>query len=79
MADYLITGGATWLMLWELQKITKVLTKTKDEHTFNLRRIKPNERFHFNNPILNTTKMGLKRLSAYNSMFNITETNNKFK
>ena len=41
--------------------------------------IKTNERFHFNNPILNTTKMGLIRLSVYNSMFNITERNNQFK
>ena len=33
MTDNLITGGATSLMLWELQKITKELTKTKDEQT----------------------------------------------
>ena len=40
--------------------------------------IKPNERFHFNNPIINTTKIGLIRLSVYNSVFNITERNNQF-
>ena len=40
--------------------------------------IKPHERFHFNNPILNTTKIGLLRLSVYNSVFNITERNNQF-
>ena len=79
MTDKLITGGATSLILWELQKITKELTKTKDEQTLNFRTIKPNERFHFNNPILNTTKMGLIRLSVYNSVFNITERNNQFK
>ena len=60
-------------MLCERQKITKELTKTKEEHTLNFRMIKPNERFHFNNPILNTTKIGLNRLSVYNSVFNITE------
>ena len=41
--------------------------------------IKTNERFYFNNPILKTTKMGLIRLSVYNSVFNITERNNQFK
>ena len=55
MTDNSITGGATSLMLWELQKITKELTKTKDEYTLNFRMMKPNERFHFNDPILNTT------------------------
>ena len=47
MTDNLSTGGATSLILWELQKITKELTKIKDEHTLNFRMIKPNERFHF--------------------------------
>ena len=70
--------GATSLMLWELQKITKELTKTKKEHTLNFRMIKLNERFHFNNPILNTTKNGLIRLSVYNSVFIITDRNNQF-
>ena len=70
MTDNLINGGATSLMLWELQKITKKLAKTKDEHTLNFRMIKPNERFNFNNSILNITKIGLIRLSVYNSVFN---------
>ena len=43
MTDNLINAGATSLMLWELQKITKELTKTKEEHTLNFRMIKPNE------------------------------------
>ena len=79
MTDNLINGGATSSMLWEPQKITKELTKTKAEHTLNFRMIKPNERFHFFNPILTTTKMGLIRLSVYNSVFNMTEGNNQFK
>ena len=57
MTDNLFTGGAISLMSWELQKIAKEITKTKDEHILNFRMIKPNERFHFNNSILNTTKM----------------------
>ena len=44
----------------------------------HFREIKPNERFHFINPILNT-KNGLIRLSVYNSVFNIIERNNQFK
>ena len=66
------------LILWELQKRTKELTKTKDEHTLNFRMKRPTERFHFNEPILNTSKLGLIRLSVYNSVFNITERNNNF-
>ena len=76
--DNLINGGATSLMLWELQKITKEITETKEEHTFNFRMIKPNESSHFNNPLLNTTKTGLIRLSVYNSVFNIIEINKQF-
>ena len=66
------------LILWELQKITKELTKTKEEHTLNFRMIKPTEKCNFSEPILNTTKLGLIRLSVYNSVFNITERNNQF-
>ena len=40
--------------------------------------IKPNERFHFNNPIFSTTKFGLISLSVYNSVLNITAKNNHF-
>ena len=46
------------LILYELQKIHEAVTKTKEEFTLNFRMMKPIERFHFNNPILNTTKMG---------------------
>ena len=64
------------LVFWELQKITKELTKTKDEHTLNFRMKRPTERFHFNEPILNISKLSLIRLSVYNSVFRITERNN---
>ena len=53
------------LILWELQKIHDALTKTKEKHTHNFRMIKPTEKFNFNGPILNTTKLGLIRLSVY--------------
>ena len=65
------------LVLWELQKITKELTKTKDEHKLNFRTI-TNERFKLNDTIINTSKLGLVRLSVYNLVFNITERNNQF-
>ena len=32
------------LILYELQKIHETLTKTKEEHTLNLRMIKPTEK-----------------------------------
>ena len=64
------------LILWELQKLHKALTKTK-EHTLNLM-IKPTEKFNFSEPILNTTKLGLIRLSVYNSVFNVNRRNNQF-
>ena len=66
------------LILWELQKITKELTKTKEEHSLNFRTIKPTEKINFSEPILNTTKLGLIKLSVYNSVFKITERNNQF-
>ena len=65
-------------MLWDLQKIHEALTKTKEEHTLNLRMIKPTEKFNFSQPILNTTKLGLIRLSVYNSVFNVNRRNNQF-
>ena len=40
--------------------------------------IKPTEKFNFNEPILNTTKLGLIRLSIYNSVFNVNRVNNQF-
>ena len=66
------------LILYELQKIHETLTKTKEEHTLNFRMIRPTEKFNFNEPILNTTKLGLIRLSVYNSVFNANRGNNQF-
>ena len=66
------------LILWELQKIHDALTKTKEEHTLNFRMIKPTEKFNFSEPILNKTKLGLIRLSVYNSVFNVNRRNNQF-
>ena len=66
------------LILRELQKIHDDLTKTKEEHTLNFRMIKPVEKFNFSEPILNTTKLGLIRLSVYNSVFNVNRRNNQF-
>ena len=60
------------------KKIHETLTKTKEEHTLNFRMIKPTEKFKFNEPILNTTKLGLIRLSVYNSVFNVNRGNNQF-
>ena len=66
------------LILYELQKIHEALTKTKEEHALNFRLIKSTEKFNFNEPILNTTKLGLIRLSVYNSVFNVNRSNNQF-
>ena len=66
------------LILWELQKIHEALTKTKEEHTLKFRMIKSTEKFNFSEPILNTTKLGLIRLSVYNSVFNVNRNNNQF-
>ena len=66
------------LILWELQKIHDALTKTKEEHILNFRMIKPTEKFNFREPILNTTKLGLIRLSVYNSVLNVNRGNNQF-
>ena len=66
------------LILWELQKIHEALTKTKEEHTLNFRIIKPTEKFNFSEPILNSSKLGLIRLSVYNSVFNVNRKNNQF-
>ena len=66
------------LILYELQNIHEALTKTKEEHTLNFRMIKLTEKFNFSEPILNTTKLGLIRLSVYNSLFNVNRRNNQF-
>ena len=66
------------LILWEPQKIHEALTKTKEEHALNFKMIKPTEICNFSEPILNTTKLGLTRLSVYNSVFNVNRRNNQF-
>ena len=66
------------LILCELQKIHETLTKTKEEHTLNFRMIKPTEKFNFSEPIINSSKLGLIRLSVYNSVFNVNRKNNQF-
>ena len=65
-------------ILWELQKIHKALTKTKEEHSLNFRMIKPTEKFNLSESIPNTTKLGLIRLSVNNSVFNVNRSNNQF-
>ena len=40
--------------------------------------IKPTEKFNFSEPILNTTKLVLIRLSVYNSVFNVNRRYNQF-
>ena len=66
------------LILYELQKIHETLTKTKEKHALKFRMIKTTEKFNFNEPILNTTKLGLIRLSVYNLVFNVNRGNNQF-
>ena len=66
------------LILYELQTIHETLTKTKEEHTLNFRMIRPTEKFNFSEPILNSSKLGLVRLSVYNSVFNVNRGNNQF-
>ena len=72
------SGFTDSLMLRELQNIHDALTKTKEEHTLNFRMIKPTEKFNFSEPILNISKLGLIRLSVYNSVFNVNRKNNQF-
>ena len=66
------------LILYELQNIQEALTETKEEYTLIFRMIKPTEKFNFSEPILNTTKLGLIRLSVYNSVLNVNRRNNQF-
>ena len=40
--------------------------------------IKPTENFNFSEPILNSSKLGLIRLSVYNSVFNVNRRKNHF-
>ena len=55
-------------------------THRKPEETLEFKMIKPIETFHFNSPIQvkGDWMIGLVDLEVYNSIFNITEENNKF-
>ena len=55
-------------------------THTKPEEVLEFKMIKPKETFHFNPPIQvkEDWMLGLIYLEVYNSIFNITEENNKF-
>ena len=66
------------LILYEPQKIHETLSKTKEEHTLNFRMIKPTEKFNFSDLLLNSSKLGLIRLSVYNYVFNVNRRNNQF-
>ena len=72
------SGFSDSLILRELQNIHEALTKTKEEHTLTFRMIKPTEKFNFSEPILNSSKLGLIRLSVYNSVFNVNRRKNQF-
>ena len=72
------SGFSDSLILRELQNIHEALNKTEEEHTLNFRMIKPTEKFNFSEPILNSSKLGLIRLSVYNSVFNVNRRNNQF-
>ena len=56
-------------------------THRKPEETLEYKMIKPKETFHFSQPIQvkGDWMIGLVDLEVYNSIFNITEENNKFK
>ena len=55
-------------------------THRKAEETLEFKMIKPRETFHFKSPIQvkGDWMIGLTDLEVYNSIFNITEENNKF-
>ena len=70
-------------LLLSITKICQTLvqqTHRKPEETLEFKMLKPRETFHFNSPL--HTKgdwmLGLIDLEVYNSIFNITEENNKF-
>ena len=56
-------------------------THRKPEETLEFKMIKPRKTFHFNPPlqVKEDWMIGLVNLDVYNSIFNITEENNKFK
>ena len=55
-------------------------THTKSQETLEFKMIKPRETFHFKPPIQveGDWMIGLTDLEVYNSIYNITEENNKF-
>ena len=55
-------------------------THRKPEEILEFKMIKPRQTFHFNPPIqtMGDWMIGLVDLEVYNSIFNITEENNKF-
>ena len=55
-------------------------THTKPQETFEFKMIKPKETFHFKPPISieGSWMIGLTDLEVYNSIFDITEENNRF-
>ena len=55
-------------------------THRKAEETLEFKMVKPRETFHFKPPIQiqGDWMIGLTNLEVYNSVFNITEENNKF-
>ena len=55
-------------------------TQKKAEETLEFKMTKPRETFYFNPPnqVLDDWMVGLTDLEVYNSIFNITEENNKF-
>ena len=70
-------------LLLSITKICETLIKQthrKAEGTFEFKMIKPREIFHFKPPIQiqGDWMIGLTNLEVYNSIFNITEENNKF-
>ena len=70
-------------LLLSITKNCKTLieqTHTKLQETLEFKMIKPRETFHFKPPIQvkGDWMIGLRDLEVYNSIFNITEENNKF-
>ena len=61
------------------ETLTK-LTHKKSGETLEFKLIKPKETFHFKPPVQSNGDwmIGLTSLELYNSIFNITEENNKF-
>ena len=55
-------------------------THTKTQETLEFKMIKPRETFHFKPPVSIESEwmVGLTDLEVYDSIFNLTEENNKF-